>query len=128
MNAIVRGAWAHEMILRLLRWVGIDRAVFYGIMGWIWPVVAGPVSAILIATYFSPEIQGYHYTFASLIALQVFIELGLGVVVLPFASHEWSKLTIGQEGKITGDTESLSHLRSISRLVTLWFGIGADLR
>ena len=42
---------------------------------------AGVLTIGFIAEYMDPVAQGYYYTFASLIALQSFFELGLYLVV-----------------------------------------------
>ena len=102
----------------------VDRAVFFGILTRIWQTCAGPVTAILIATRFSPELQGYYYTFASLLALQTFVELGLGTVIIQFASHEWSKLSINESGQILGDKDALSRLVSLAGIASRWYIVG----
>ncbi len=72
--------WGHRPRTRSLRTVSlkiknnlkrfeIDRAVFFGLLSRIWGLAAGGVTAILIAAYFSPEIQGYYYTFTTILAL-----------------------------------------------------------
>ena len=91
----------------------------------IWSVVRGPVSAILIITYFTPEAQGYYYTFTSILGVSIFIELGLGRVIIQFASHEWAKLRLNNKGTITGSSEALSRLVSLGRLVFRWYGVGS---
>ena len=48
--------------------IDIDRAVFLGISTRIWSFITGPVTAILIAKNFTSELQGYYYTFNSLLA------------------------------------------------------------
>ncbi len=64
-------------MLRTAARLGIDRAVFYGILTRAWQFLAAPVTLLLIASRFSPEQQGFYYTMGSLLALQVFFELGL---------------------------------------------------
>src|SRR5712691_13054747 len=124
--------WGHRPRTRSLRTVSlkiknnlkrfeIDRAVFFGLLSRIWGLAAGGVTAILIATYFSPEVQGYYYTFTTILALQVFVELGLGTVAVQFASHEWSKLNLDESGHIVGDGDALSRLISVARVITPWF-------
>src|SRR3990172_2856854 len=76
----------------------VDRAVSFGLLRRGWNFCSEPVTAILIATKFTPELQGYYYTFATILALQVFVELGLGTVIVQFASHEWSKLNLDKSG------------------------------
>jgi hypothetical protein len=102
----------------------IDRAVFFGLLTRIWGLCAGPVTAILIAIHFTPAIQGYYYTFATILALQVFVELGLGTVIVQFASHEWSKLNLDGSGHIVGDRDALSRLVSIAKIAINWYLLG----
>ena len=108
----------------LLRYFYIDRPVFFGLADKVWLIMAGPVTMILIATCFTPELQGYYYTFANLLALQVFVEMGLGTVIIQFASHEWSKLSLNKEGKIVGDDIALSRLTSLTQIATKWYLVG----
>ena len=68
------------------------------------------ISIFLITYYFSPEAQGFHYTFSSLVAMQSFVELGLYLVILNTSSHEWAKLQLGKDGHIEGDSVALSRL------------------
>lgn len=107
-----------------LKSMEVDRAVSFGILARVWAMLAGPVTAIMVAVHFTPELQGYYYTFATVIALQVFVELGLGTVIVQFASHEWSKLNLDRDGCIVGDASSLSRLRSIAHLAFRWYVVG----
>jgi hypothetical protein len=116
---------SHVTILqRLIRWVEIDRAIIYGIIRNLSQMLSVPVTWYLIATRFSPSLQGYYFTFSNVLALRIFVELGLTNVIVQFASHEWSKLNLDVRGKITGDPEALSRLVSLGRIVFLWYLIG----
>jgi len=115
----------NNSLRQLLRRLEVDRAVLFGILARIWQICAAPVTAILIATRFTPEVQGYYYTFASLLALQVFVQLGLGRVVIQFASHEWSKLSINKSGQIVGDKDALSRLVSLAGIASRWYIAGS---
>jgi len=112
---------------RLLWFLEIDRAVFFGVLAKLWSICTGPVTAILIAIHFTPELQGYFYTFATILALQVFVELGLGTVIIQFASHEWSKLKLDKFGHIIGSKDALSRLRSITDLASRWYITGGAI-
>ena len=105
--------------------VKVNKAVSYSILSKLWSFIAGPINAMLIAVIFTPEIQGFYYTFGSLLALQTFAELGLGRAITQFASHEWANLSIGKDKKIVGDRISLSKLASISRIALKWYFISA---
>lgn len=112
------------MLKRLLVKAEVDRAVFFGLLLKVWGIIAVPMTALLIATQFTPELQGYYYTFGSLLALQIFVELGLGTVIIQFASHEWSKLGIDKTGHIVGDRNALSRLISLANITLRWYLIG----
>ena len=105
----------------------MDRAVSYAIMTRVWSFVAGPFSAILVATQFTQTLQGFYYTFGSILALQTFAELGIGVAITQFASHEWAHLRVGEGGHIEGDSDALSRLASLARIATKWYAVVALL-
>jgi len=104
--------------------IEVDRPVVYGIFTNIWVVISAPVTLLVIVRYFTLELQGFYYTFYSLFALQTFIELGFGIVIVQFAAHEWSKLGLNKNGEIEGDSAALSRLISLARITFRWFAAG----
>lgn len=106
----------------LLRLAGIDRAVAYVLFTRIWSLGAGPVTLFFVATFLSPEEQGYYYTFGSVLALQGLFELGLTYVVLQFASHEKARLAWTSEGTLEGDETAKARLSSLLRKAFMWNG------
>ena len=94
---------------------GLDWASSYATLGNISSFLIGPVTAYLITVYFSPELQGYYYTFGSIITLRFFAEVGLGQAIIQFASHEWANLNLNNEGKILGSPASKSRLAGLAR-------------
>jgi O-antigen/teichoic acid export membrane protein len=113
-----------QRIQELMTLFHINRAVIYGILTNGWRFISGPITLILIAQSFTKETQGYYFTFSSLMALQIFIELGLGSVIINFASHEWSKLGLNENGEIVGDRIAGSRLASLGQFSLKWFSIG----
>ena len=103
----------------------MDRPIVYGMAGRIWSFLSAPVTVILITSRFTRELQGYYYTFNSLLGLQIFVELGLSTVVAQFASHEWSKLQWDPRVGLSGDAGALSRLVSLGRVAMRWFAIAA---
>ena len=85
------------MIKRILSLTGVNRAVGYSLLARGWQVIAGPISILLVTKFFSLEEQGFYYTFASILALQVFFELGLAFVIMQFSSHEFATLAWGEQ-------------------------------
>ncbi|MEM7116250.1 MAG: hypothetical protein AAF614_27685 [Chloroflexota bacterium] len=113
--------------LRLIKFVGADRAVTFALLGNIVSLLFGPITVLLIANNFSLEIQGYYYTFGSLATIILLAELGLGEAVINFASHEWSSLQFDAEGFLCGTPRALSRLVSLGRLLFQWYFVVALL-
>lgn len=101
--------------------VQLDNAVVFSLATKVWQALAGVVSVFFIGRYFSPEVQGYYYTFSSLLALQSFLELGLYIVITSVVSHEWAHLNLTSTGEIVGNTTALSRLASMASLVVKWY-------
>ncbi len=114
-----RRSWPRRMLNRL----EVDQAVFFAIISRGWQFVAGPVTMVLIAHFFSEEVQGYYYTFWGLIGIQIFFELGFPQAIITTASHEWGKLTLTADRTIAGDPAALSRLTSLFRSSWLCYGV-----
>ncbi len=112
------------LIRNLLKKAEITRAGSFGIINVGWRFVSGPVTGLMILTYFTPELQGFYYTFSSVLALQMFVELGFSNIVTYFAGHEWAKLSLDNKGNIVGDPNALSRLVSLGRAAFFWYCIG----
>lgn len=116
-----------DIFLRTLLFFGFDRAVSYGVLARVWGVVAGPVTMVIIAARFSLGQQGFYYTFSSLLALQIFFELGLLYVIAQFASHEFVHLRWGPLGRIEGDPIAKERFTDLLCKSAKWFGIASLL-
>lgn len=112
---------------RLLHRAEIDRAVAFSVLAKTWSLAASPVTLFLIASYLTAEVQGYYFTFGSLLALQSFAELGFSLVITQFASHEWARLKLDSTGRIAGEPVALSRLISLGRLVIKWYAVASGL-
>jgi hypothetical protein len=110
----------------LIRHFGLSHEVVFSLLLKLWQSGAGLLGLFLIGMYFPPEVQGFYYTFVSLVALQSFVELGLYLVISNVASHEWSRLSLAKDGSIEGDSQALSRLVSLGRFVFKWYA-GAAL-
>jgi hypothetical protein len=108
---------------RLAQSLEIDRAVLFGLATRVWQFIAGPVTTLMIASYFSDAVQGYFYTFASLLALQSFVELGLHTIIIFVTSHEWAHLELDDQKRLRGDPVALSRLTSFAGSLIKWYGI-----
>lgn len=96
-----------------------DRATVYAITNRLWSSAAGLLTATLVAARFDPGLQGFYYTFASLLSLQTFVELGFGDLIQQFVSHEWA-LTASRDAAEKRRAED--RLGSLLRLSLGWYG------
>ena len=100
-------------IAALLNRTEVDQAVIFVLLNRGWQILTMPATLFLIAKHFSPEVQGFYYTFVSVLALQSFLELGFVIVIINVSSHEWAHLRLDEAGNIVGRQEALSRLASL---------------
>ena len=101
--------------------LGIDAHVLSTLLFRGWSVIAGGASVLLIPLCLTPDQQGYYYTFASILALQIFFELGMGQVVIQIVAHEAVHLRQGADGRYEGSEESLARLAQLRALLRRWY-------
>jgi len=114
------------MIKYIASRLGIDKAISYFLIGKGFSFIAAPLTLYFIAHFLSPIEQGYYYTFYSLLGMSIFFELGLGVVITQFVSHEFANLS-WDGTSLKGNEENLSRVISIIRKSVKWYGIIAGL-
>ena len=111
----------------LKRSLGLDRAIAFTVMARFWSATAGVVTVLLIARFLTAQEQGYYYTFASLVALQIVFELGFSFVVLQLAAHEGAHLTFLPDGRVEGSLVSHARLASVLQKSIRWYSVAAVL-
>ncbi len=116
-----------ELALKALEFLHVDRAVVFVLLARAWRLPAAVVTVILITRYLTAELQGFYYTFSSVLAFGVFLELGFSLVIVNVAGHEWAHLRLDREGRVVGDPAALSRLVSLGRLAFRWYAAGAVL-
>lgn len=107
--------------------LGLDFHVALTLLFRAWNIVAGAATVLLLPICLSPVEQGYYFTFASVLALQVFFELGLNQVLVQLVGHEIAHLKTSADGQMTGPTVHLERLRALVRLTRAWYGVSALL-
>lgn len=110
------------MVKRILKSVGINKAIGYSSMARVIQAAGGLFTVFFIAANLSGNEQGYYYTFGSILALQIFFELGLGGIIIQYVAYEFAKLELS-DNIITGDGRSLSRLASLLKLFSKWYGL-----
>lgn len=106
---------------------GLDFHVLFTLAFRAWSVVAGGLTTVLLPLWLSPVQQGFYYTFSSLLALQIFFELGLNQVLIQIVGHEVAHLNLDKTGSFKGDIERISKLAAIRRLIRVWYSVAALL-
>jgi O-antigen/teichoic acid export membrane protein len=114
-----------RMLERLKSVLGLDFHILGTLFFRGWAIIAGAVMVIFVPVWFSEVEQGYYYTFASLIALQVFFELGLNQVVVQIVGHEASRLTIGEKYQLDGPARSIDRLSMLVLSLRHWYKLVA---
>jgi O-antigen/teichoic acid export membrane protein len=103
--------------------IGIDRTIALTLVTRIIQATSGIVSIFFIAKYLSVNEQGYYYTFASIIAIQIFFELGLSGIITQYAAHEFAHLSWDREHVLVGDEYYKSRLSSLLKFCVKCFAI-----
>lgn len=100
--------------------IGIDRAIMFTSATRIVGGLGGVVSVLFVAHYLTGVEQGFYYTFSSILAIQVFFDLGLNSVITQYVAHEASHLI--KDGSIyRGEFKHLSRLASLLHFCIKWF-------
>lgn len=107
--------------------LGVDKAIFYTILGRGLQISTALFTVFFITRYLSPDEQGYYYTFGSIVGIQVFFELGLTQIITQFVAHEASYLKWDKDYNIIGEDKYKSRLASLLRFCAKWYSIFAVL-
>ena len=116
-----------DLVINILKSFGVNKAIGFGVLTRMWSALAGPLTILLIATRFSKVEQGYYYTFSSILALQVFFELGLLTVLAQFAAHEFAFLSWGDNGEIKGSEAHRDRFVDLLGKGFKWYTVSAVL-
>ncbi len=115
------------MTARLKRWIsqlGIDIHVATTLLMRGWSIVAGGIMLLVIPATLGPEQQGYYFTFASLLGLQIFFELGLNQVITQITSKE---MALREQSAPVAAAIHLERIRSTLSKLRNWYRIAATM-
>ena len=110
------------MLKKIAHKIGIDGAISYTVLARVFQSVGGIVTVLLIAMFLSEEEQGFYYTFGSLLAIQLFFELGLGGIIVQFVAHEKAHIT-EQNNNLIGEPKHISRLSHLLHFCIKWYSI-----
>ena len=109
-----------KLLKRIALIVGIDKAIIYTSSAKIIQALGGIVSVLMIAKFLTGAEQGFYYTFASILAIQVFFELGLNGIITQYVAHEAVYLKLHNECYI-GSEKHLSRMASLLHFCIKWY-------
>jgi hypothetical protein len=90
-------------------------------------LAGAPVTLYLAATRLPPNEQGWYFVAVNIVAFAQVCELGLGTIIVQFASHEWPRLRWGRNGGLEGDPSARDSIAALLVTATRWFGVAAIL-
>ena len=110
-----------EILLKISRYMGIDKAIAYTSGGRIIQGVSGIGTMFFLSTYLTNIEQGFYFTFGSILALQVFFELGLTGIMQQYVAHEVSHLELDENYQYHGEERYCSRLASLVSFCLKWY-------
>ena len=108
-------------LVDIARKAGVDKSIAYSSGSRVIGGLAGVLSIYFITTYLTGVEQGFYFTFGSLLAMQVFFELGLTGIMIQFVAHEASHLTLNENLQYEGDKYYISRLASLIHFCVKWY-------
>jgi O-antigen/teichoic acid export membrane protein len=101
--------------------IGLDRAIAVSSLTQLMRFVTGPITMVLMIRHFSPEEQGFYYSFGGVLGLQVFLEAGFAQSITQFTSKEFASLRFNSKDFLVGSPAALSRLRSLFNQANLYY-------
>lgn len=104
--------------------VGIDKSIAYSSGARFVQAFTGLISVFFISTFLTGAEQGYYYTFGSLVAIQVFFELGFTGIITQYVAHEMVHLKWSKDGTLLPNNGIYkSRLASLLRFCIKWYSV-----
>lgn len=112
-----------EYLLLIARKLGFDKSIAYSSGGSIVGAITGILILFFIGLFLSEEEQGFYFTFNSIIAIQVFFDLGLTGIMTQYVAHEHAHLHWAEnQVDLIGEEKYASRLSSLLKFCVKWYG------
>lgn len=105
----------------LVEKLGVDKAIAYSSSARVVQAFTGVGSVFFISTFLTGVEQGFYFTFGSILALQIFFELGLTGIMTQYVAHEVSHLSLDENGEFQGESRFKSRLASLIQFCAKWY-------
>ena len=103
--------------------IGVDKAIAYSSGARVIGAFTGVASVFFITSFLTGVEQGFYYTFGSLLAMQVFFELGLTGIMTQYVAHEASHLQLDENSNYQGERRYVSRLASLVHFCVKWYAV-----
>lgn len=117
----------NNIITKIARKIGMDGAIAYSSAARVFQAFAGVISIFFIATFLTGEEQGFYYTFGSILAIQVFFELGFTGIMTQYVAHEVVHLKQNTTYGYEGEDRYKSRLSYLIKFCFKWYSLIAVL-
>lgn len=107
--------------------LGIDKAIAYSSGARMVQGFTGVASMFFISSFLTGVEQGFYFTFGSILALQIFFELGLTGIMTQYVAHEASHLGLDEKREYQGEDKYKSRLASLIHFCVKWYSVLAIL-
>lgn len=108
--------------------IGMDKSIAYSSGANILRAFTGLASIYFISLCLTGEEQGYYYTFGSILAIQVFFELGFTGIITQYVAHEHAHLKWSDDGlHLLGEEKYKSRLTHLLHFCIKWYSVIALL-
>ena len=112
-----------EFLLIIAKRLGFDKSIAYSSGGSIVGAITGILILFFIGIFLSEEEQGFYFTFNSIIAIQVFFDLGLTGIMTQYVAHEHAHLHWAEnQVDLIGEGKYTSRLSSLLKFCVKWYG------
>lgn len=113
----------NKIFINIAHKIGLDKAIAYSSGSRVISGLMGVFSVFFITTFLTGVEQGFYYTFGSILALQVFFELGLTGIMAQYVAHEVSHLQLNNNLEYEGEEKYRSRLSSLVHFCVKWYAV-----
>lgn len=113
----------NSSIKKYIQKLGIDKSIAYSSGARIVQAFTGLMSIFFVAQFLTKTEQGFYYTFGSIVAIQVFFELGLTNIITQYVAHEASHLHWKDSTHLDGEYKYHSRLAHLLRFSVRWYAV-----
>lgn len=115
--------YLNSLIKKYIQKLGIDKSIAYSSGARIVQAFTGLMSIFFVAQFLTKTEQGFYYTFGSIVAIQVFFELGLTNIITQYVAHEASHLHWKDSTHLDGEYKYHSRLAHLLRFSVRWYAV-----